>query len=174
MELIETVTVGSGGQASITFSSIAASWTDLLLVTSLRSGRSAVAEEYRIYFNGSNSNLSTRYLEGSGSGSGASGTAAYGFIGVGGSSTSTASTFGSQSIYIPNYASSNYKSFSVDSVMENNATTSYQDIVAGLWSSTAAITSVTLTNGTGSNWLEFSTASLYGIASGSDGTTTVS
>ena len=174
MELIETVTVGSGGQASITFSSIAASWTDLLLVTSLRSGRVAVAEEYRIYFNGSTANLTTRYLEGAGSGSGASGTAAYGFIGVGGSSTSTASTFGSQSIYIPNYASSNYKSFSVDSVMENNATTSYQDIVAGLWSSTAAITSVTLTNGTGSNWLEFSTASLYGIASGSDGTTTVS
>lgn len=173
MQLIQTVTVGSGGAASIDFTSIPATFTDLVLVTSLRSARSAGFEEYRIYFNGANSNLSTRYLEGDGS-SAASGTPVGGFIGIGNSSTSTSNTFSNQQVYIPNYAGSTTKSYSSDSVSEANATTAYSDIVAGLWNQTAAITSITLVNGTSSNWLQYSSASLYGILKGSSGGVTVS
>lgn len=173
MQLIQTVTVGSGGAASIDFTSIPATFTDLVLVTSLRSARSAGFEEYRIYFNGANSNLSTRYLEGDGS-SAASGTPVGGFIGIGNSSTSTSSTFSNHQVYIPNYAGSTTKSYSSDSVSEANATTAYSDIVAGLWNQTAAITSITLVNGTSSNWLQYSSASLYGILKGSSGGVTVS
>jgi hypothetical protein len=57
--------------------------------------------------------------------------------------TATANTFGNTEFYIPNYTSSNYKSFSVDGVTENNATAAFA-LYAGLWSNTAAITSFRL------------------------------
>jgi hypothetical protein len=49
-------------------------------------------------------------------------------------------------MYIPNYAGSSNKSVSIDAVTENNATAAEANLVAGLWSSTAAITSITLYN----------------------------
>ena len=51
---------------------------------------------------------------------------------------------------------------SADGVMENNATEAYQNLVAGLWSNTSAITSLTLAKSTG-NFVQYSSASLYGI-----------
>jgi hypothetical protein len=65
-------------------------------------------------------------------------------------------------IYFPNYASATNKSFSIDSVTENNATLANQFLTAGLWSNTAAITSITLLAASG-NLAYYSTASLYGI-----------
>jgi hypothetical protein len=65
-------------------------------------------------------------------------------------------------MYIPNYASSNYKSFSIDSVTENNGTVAYQIMHAGVWSNTAAITSLTIT-AAGGNLAQYSTATLYGV-----------
>ena len=79
------------------------------------------------------------------------------------SSSDTANTFSNNSIYIPNYTGSNNKSVSVDSVYENNATTAGQHLVSGLWASSAAITSVKLTEGFGNNWVQYTTATLYGI-----------
>jgi hypothetical protein len=172
MQVIQRIEL-TGSQALIELTSIPQTFTDLVLLFSGRSARSAGFEEYRLYFNGANSNLSTRYLEGDGS-SAASGTTSNGYIGIGNSSTSTSNTFGNVSIYIPNYAGSTTKSYSVDSTSEANATTAYSDIVAGLWNQTAAITSITLTNGTGSNWLAGTSATLYGVLKGSDGLTTVS
>jgi hypothetical protein len=79
---------------------------------------------------------------------------------------STANTFGSIDIFIPNYASSKYKSVSADSVTENNATAAFARFGAAVWSDTAAITSLTLFNQdyTPSNaFMQYSTAYLYGI-----------
>jgi hypothetical protein len=75
----------------------------------------------------------------------------------------TANTFGNTSIYIPNYRSSAAKSFSVDAVTENNATLAYQNIQAGLWNNSAAITSISISFLSGGNWAQGSSASLYGI-----------
>jgi hypothetical protein len=78
--------------------------------------------------------------------------------------SSTASTFGNFQMYIPNYAGSSNKSVSIDAVTENNATAAEANLVAGLWSSTAAITSITLYNyGSVTNFMQHSTATLYGI-----------
>ena len=169
MELIETVTVGSGGEASIEFTSIAASWTDLKIVANVRnvSGNDAFLK-----LNGATTNFTSRHLNGTGSAR-SSFSRTDGFIGHFNPAGSTGSTFGSMEIYFPNYASAANKSFSIDSVTENNATLANQFLTAGLWSNTAAITSITLLAASG-NLAEYSTASLYGIASGSDGTTTVS
>jgi len=166
MQAIETVTVGSGGQASITFSSIAADYTDLKLLVS---GRCSTTDTTATIAYNTGGTYTRRTLLGSGSAA-TSNTSAVDFrISQSGD---TASTFGNCEIYIPNYAGSTTKSYSVNSINENNATAAFQAITAGLWNQTAAITSIVLTPGSG-NFAEHSTATLYGILAGSDGTTTV-
>jgi hypothetical protein len=158
-KLIETVTVGSGGAASIAFASIPQTYTDLMLVTSVRSTSTGLG--LIIKYNGSNTDYTSRYLEGSGA-SVSSGTLSINQAGNSVSSAYTASVFANNSLYIPNYTGSAFKSSSCDATTENNATTSYLDFYANLWSNTAAITSIALTVSAGS-FAEYSSASLYGI-----------
>jgi hypothetical protein len=170
MQAIETVTVGSGGQASIEFTSIPDTYTDLCLLVSVREATTNNAAII-IDINGSSANLSQRWLYGTGS-SALSAANSQLFLYQTPSNTA-ANTFGNGSIYIPNYASTTTaKSISIDSVSEDNATGSYQMINAGLYNSTTAVTAITL-RAVGGNIAEHSTATLYGILAGSDGTTTV-
>ena len=162
---LSTVTVGAGGAANIEFTSIPSTYTDLALKLSGRSNRSETTEFLSINLNSSASDFTNKTLEGTGttvySGS-------YGaYIGSIPAATATASTFGSFEIYIPNYAGSNFKSISSDSVSENNITQAYSDLIASLWSQTAAITSVKLVTNNASNFVQYSTATLYGISNGS-------
>ena len=172
MQHIETVTVGSGGAASITFSAIPDTFTDLLVVISARNTRADGFVGVYISLNGSTSSFTNRYLQGLGTSGVASGTLAR-YIGAMPASTSTANTFGNVSVYFPNYRSSASKSFSGDSVSENNAGLSFQELTAHLWSVSDAITSISFA-GEFDLFAEHSTASLYGILAGSDGTTVVS
>lgn len=169
MQHIETVVVGSGGAASITFSAIPATFTDLVVVMSLRNSVDTATST--LAFNVSGGTYTTRRLLGSGSAVSSS-TSRTDYFAV--PSSMTASTFGNTLIYIPNYAGSAAKSYSTDSVTENNATLAQQSIIAGLWSETDAITSIALNAAGGGNWVEHSSASLYGITAGSDGITAVS
>jgi hypothetical protein len=167
-------------QSTIVLSSIAASYTDLLIVLSLRSSRAAANNDYvAMKFNASTSNYSSRLLVGNGA-SVSSGTdvsfSAPRIIGDIPAATSTASTFGSMQIYIPNYAGSSAKSVSVDAVTENNGTTAFQQITAFLWNDTTAITDITfeaLAAGT-NDFKQYSSVTLYGITKGSSGGVTVS
>jgi hypothetical protein len=88
-------------------------------------------------------------------------------------SDATANTFGNSSIYIPNYSGATNKSYSADGVNETNATQAFQELDASLWSNTASITQVTLSVENG-NFVQYSSATLYGVKSGQSGTTTVS
>ena len=116
-----------------------------------------------VSFNGSTSSRSWRFLEGNGSSaSSASGTD--GRFSTFNADTSTANTFGNAELYIPNYAGSNYKSVSIDTVTENNATSAYAEIEAALWANTAAISSITCTLAFGTLFMQYSTATLYGIS----------
>jgi hypothetical protein len=156
-----TVTVGSGGAATIDFTSIPATYTDLLIKLSSRSSDIGSSTGVVMQFNGSSASLTYKLLEGSGSAA-ASYSGSTGRIGVTDATGSTASTFGNLEAYIPNYAGSTNKSSSIDSVQENNASTAYADLSANLWSNTAAITSISLSLQAG-NFAQYSTASLYGI-----------
>jgi len=166
--LIEAKTLGSA-VASVTFSSIPSTYTDLLLKASTRQSGDADGYQMGIRFNGSSvSEYSRKVIYGYGSavsnGSGSS--ESFARIAFAQSSTYTANTFNNFEIYIPNYTSSNYKSFSSDAVSENNATGVYaQALYAGLWSNNAAITSVTLSEyaGSGTDFVQYSTFYLYGI-----------
>ncbi len=158
---IASVTVGSGGAASMSFSSIPSTYTDLCVKISGRSSRTGVGyDDLNFSLNGSTSSFSTRSIQGSGSS--VSSFNSTNFLGQLDTAANTSSTFTSVDFYIPNYAGSTNKSFTSDSVQEDNATTAYSNLVAGLWSNTAAITSITLNPGVGS-FVQYSTATLYGI-----------
>jgi hypothetical protein len=156
---IASVEVGSAGSSGIDFTSIPSGYTDLYMVYSLRN---ATENSGTLFWkvNGSTASLSFRLLYGSGAGAGSgSGTNEFG---VTNSSGYTANIFSSGSAYIPNYTSSNNKSVSLDSVNENNASTAYSILLAGLWSSSSAITSIGIFPLSG-NFAQYSTATLYGI-----------
>ena len=162
-KLISAVTVGAGGAASIDFSSIPSTYTDLLLKISGRSNTSAIDDNLYIKFNNSSTSFTFRYLQGNGS-SAYSATASLNYIGTISAASATSSTFGNAEIYLPNYAGSNNKSISNDTVAENNASSSSATLTATLWSNTAAINQVTVLPASGS-FVQYSTAYLYGIKS---------
>jgi hypothetical protein len=165
MTLIASNTVGSGGAPSVTFSSIPATYTDLVIKFSARDDISAqVNDNVTVSFNGSSANGTVKELYGTGSAAGSgslSNVKSNYIVGAGG----TANTFSNNEIYIPNYTSSNYKSISSDGVAESNVTGAFMAMEAGLWSQTAAITSITLSSGNSANFTQYSTFYLYGIAS---------
>ena len=183
--LIERIEVGSGGAASITFSAIPADYTDLVVQFSLRSNGGTNTVRTLVYqFNGSTSGYSSRDLYTYNTGTPTSGSYTTlasnsitgGRLGDGQvlDSGTTANTFSSLKWHIPNYASSNQKSWSVDATGGTNSNMAELSIIAGLWTGTSAITSITITTRDNLDFVEFSSASLYGVTSGSDGTTTVS
>ena len=161
--LIASSTVGAGGAANISFTSIPSTFTDLCLKVSTRDANANVTTYLTVGFNGSTANFSIRGLGGNGS-SANSWTTPANFLGDGVGANATASTFNNMEFYIPNYAGSSNKSWSADSVGENNGATAQNSLVAGLWSQTAAITSITLYPLT-ANFSQYSTAYLYGLKS---------
>lgn len=163
--LISSSTVGSGGAANIEFTSIPATYTDLVVLFSLRTTRSFTYDDPVVQFNSNSSNYSYRVLQGTGSAvTSYSGGTSFIYLGECNGDTSTASAFSNQTMYISNYASSNSKSVSIDSSMENNATAAYSDIIAGLWANSSAITSLKIYSASAANLKEYSTAYLYGIS----------
>lgn len=165
--LIETATVGSGGAASIAFTSIPQTYTDLMMVMSIRTNRASVADYAAVSFNSSTSSFSLRLLIGDGStvSSNSYTTSPDSrIVGQAVGDSSTASVFSNGSLYIPNYASSNYKSYSFDAARENNTSGNEMSLGAGLWSDTAAITSIAITSWGSATLLQYSSASLYGIS----------
>ena len=154
----------SGTAASVTFSSIPSTYTDLVVRVSTRTDASPFASD-RYYFNSGTANGSQTFMYGSGSAAASSADGAvtynYTFISVPGS-TYTSNTFGSEEIYIPNYAGSTKKPSSAFGTTENNATASYISANANLFDLTSAITSITMYPSSG-NYVSGSSFYLYGI-----------
>jgi hypothetical protein len=164
--LIGSATVGSGGSASIDFTSIPTTYTDLLIKGSFRldvADGSFARKSVLLKINGALTNMSSKGLYSLGS----SGTGTFSTTTIsawGDSNLATASTFSNYELYIPNYQSSNYKSTSMDSALENNSSNDYGLLLlASLWSNTAAITSLSLIPDTTGNFVQYTTAYLYGI-----------
>ena len=167
--LISSVTVGSGGAANIEFTSIPQTYTDLKLVISHRTNRAVTLDGFYLSVNGQSfsSTGTTRYLLGDGSSASSGSTSTELQVGASTGSSATSNTFASSDIYITNYSNTTAnKSMSFDNVTENNATSSWCFMGAGLYNiNTNAITSLKLQSGTGSvNLVQYSTAYLYGIS----------
>jgi hypothetical protein len=162
---IQTVTVGSGGAANIEFTSIPQTYTDLVIALSARSLQGNVYGGGALQFNADTaSNYRWRRIRADGSISASdnstSATAITNWDMAG--ANATASVFGTVMFYIPNYTSSNQKSVSLEYTGENNATEAHMGMVTGLYTGTAAITSIKLFSA-GGNIVQYSTATLYGI-----------
>lgn len=160
------------GAASFEFINIPNTYTDLFIVTSLRSTSAAAgwADAY-IRFNSTSTNLSSRafYTWGS-TVSGLTATEIYHQM-VGGGCT--AGVFSNSTVEILNYASTTTnKNISVDTVTENQGT-SIKAITGGVWANTQAITSIQIVPAT-NTFAQYSSATLYGVTKGFDGTTAVS
>jgi len=173
MELITSVTVGAGGAASVTLpatGTIPQTYTDLKVIASVR-GTAAVgigSNSLLLKLNAITTGYTSKWLYGSGSSPGST-SGGPDSVGTMIFANDTASTFNSAEIYLPNYTSSNAKSYSVDSVTENNsATVNELDLLAKLNSTTSPITNITLTPETG-NFAEGSTFYLYGISNVTSG-----
>ena len=163
---IQTYTLSSA-TSSVTFSNIPQNYTDLKLVVSARSDRSGARGYVQVTFNGATTNATQRYTIGDGS-SASSSTGTNNWCMIIPGASQTANTFSNVDVYIPNYTSSNYKSFSADSVQEDNTTAAFQVMTAGLWSVGTAITSISLFHNAdnSASFVSGSTFTLYGISNG--------
>jgi hypothetical protein len=159
MTKIAEVTVGAGGASSIQFNSIPQIYTDLKLVLSGRTSDGAGAyQTVLLSINGASTNQTERYLYTTGSTPVSTSYSAIELWTNG--NGSTASKFGNMQLDITAYAGSNSKVLSWDVTAENNGTAFLGLIGAGLWSNTSAITSLSLN----ANFVQYSTATLYGIS----------
>ena len=157
-EPIATTTLGSAA-ATITFSSITSAYTDLRLVLVTRdAGAGGIL---KLTFNGSSAtNYSDTWIRGNGSTatSGRNTTQAYINMQY---ATGGASNWGLLTADIFSYAGSTNKTVLLtDSNDENGSGFIYRQV--GLWRSTSAITSLTVTTNSGT-MAAGTTATLYGI-----------
>jgi hypothetical protein len=159
--LIKTYTLATA-TASFDFTSIPATFTDLVVKLSVRCADAAQDRQMFMKYNGSSTSMASRVLRGSGSAASSYTSTSMETARIDGAG-STASTFSNIEIYIPNYAGATYKSASSDGVTENNATGAFAELAAHLWSNTNAINQITFTVDGGTNFVTYSTASLYGI-----------
>jgi hypothetical protein len=152
--------------SSVTFSSIPATYTDLVVRASARTSAAGAFSDLGIVINGNVGTVySWRGLGGSGSVSfsdGYSGQNA-GNVSYGVGNTATANTYNSLEIYIPSYTVAQNKPFSSITVQENNTTAAYILARAQLFSNTTAISSIQITEASGNNLLTTSSFYLYGI-----------
>lgn len=158
----------SSSAASVTFSSIPNTYTDLVLKMSVRGSTSATTQTMQLILNGDN-DPTGYYSRTNLFGDGATATSNRDSndnktqIIYENASTSTSNTFSNIEIYIPSYTASQNKPFSIANAMETNATTAYTTTQAALWRKTNAITSIALSQVDTNNFVSGSSFFLYGI-----------
>ena len=164
---IATTTVGSGGTANVTFSSIPSTYTHLQIRGLIRlSGATATRSFYMQVGNGTvaTTGYSDHALEGDGSTASASGGANGTEIRVGRTATAghSASVFGVCVIDILDYADTNkYKTVRSLDGYDNNGSGAVS-FTSGNWRSTSVIDTIKLF-GSGEDLSEYSSFALYGI-----------
>ena len=153
----------SSSAASVTFSSIPATYTDIVLRVSARRAE-AGRQDLLIKPNNDTSNNSSTNIQGSGAAATSNATSAQSIkiANIIPSTNETASTFCNAEFYMPNYAGSANKPSGAFGVGENNAATAYIVSNASLSQIASAISSIVLSLASGT----FDTGSsfyLYGI-----------
>jgi hypothetical protein len=152
----------SSSAASVTFSAIPSTYTDLVLRVSGRTTVTGQAtDNLELRFNGSITRLR-------GNGSTASSSANSGVTVINGltafdAADATSNTFSSLEIYVPSYLASQNKPVSLFSAQEDNNATANIVATAGLWRDTTAISSIYIGSNSGGSFVSGSSFYLYGI-----------
>jgi hypothetical protein len=162
-ESIATVTVGSGGSSSISFTSIPSTYKHLQIRAIGRSTTTVADSTYR-FNSDSGSNYAFHLLVGNGTAAQAFSSTSQTFLKASPYIDTNSNTFGAGVTDILDYADTNkYKTVRTLTGMENNNAGNAQiQFFSGLWQSTTAITSITITPSS-SNYAEYSSFALYGI-----------
>jgi len=166
-ESIATVTVGSGGSSTITFSSIPNTYTHLQIRGIHRAGSSGTgATDVYLYYNGDTTNTHyyahQLYGTGSSAGAGSANSPVNAMATV--NNGATGSVFAACVVDILDFANNNkYKTLRTLSGVDTNNTNGFIELTSTLWSNTAAITDISITPANGTNWQQFSQFSLYGV-----------
>ena len=165
-ESIATVNVGAGGQASIVFSSIPSTYTHLQVRVFARTNRADTLDYLQLQFNSdTGSNYAYHHMDGGGGAVGAFGLANHTNIRhiylPGGNATSN--VFGVFNIDIFDYASTNKTKVSRALGSLDANTSGNISFSSGLWNSTNAISTITLTPISGNSFVQNSHFALYGI-----------
>jgi hypothetical protein len=165
-ESINTVTVGSGGQATITFSSIPATYKHLQVRYMSRSANASTTDVLSWRFNSDTaSNYSRHFLFGDGA-SATSGAAVSdtrmttdGTTGA----TATSNIFGVGVVDILDYADTNkYKTLRALSADDRNGA-GLMVVNSGNWRSFSAVSTITIVTNSTANFAQHSQFALYGI-----------
>ena len=143
---------------SVTFSSIPQGYTDLKLMTSLRTNTAANFELVRYSLNGSEGSFKEFYATNVTVGQG---TASQNRLGYACAASNTTNTFSNGELYIPNYTGSAVKTSWADMVNENSGEVSVLSFTVNA-TSTSAVTSMIVFLQTGS-FVANSTFTLYGV-----------
>jgi hypothetical protein len=158
------VTVGSAGASSITFSSIPSTYKHLQIRGIIRQSAVGFDQALAQFNSDTGNNYSRHNLLGDGSTASAeSGVSVnkVSFAVIPGSNQS-ASVFGATVVDILDYANTNkYKTTRTLAGVDNNGS-GYDWFSSGLWQNTAAITTITITPGSG-NFVQYTQLALYGI-----------
>lgn len=167
-ESISTLTVGAGGASSLTFSSIPQTYTHLQIRGMSRSARSAGNDPIYMRFNSdTGNNYAWHQLEGAGGGSAgqaSNSSTNVAWLWIAADSVSPANVFGANITDILNYTNTNqYKTARNLGGVDNNGSGGVFGFNSALWMSTSAITSITLTVLSGTNFQQNTQFALYGI-----------
>lgn len=166
-ESISTVTVGGGGSSAITFSSIPSTFKHLQIRGIARSSRSASGSFIKIQLNGDTANNYANHgLFGGGSSAGSYAVTTTDHAGEAyiTAASDIASAFGASIWDVLDYANVNkYKTVRALTGADVNGTNGQLRFASGVWMSTSATNSITLTDGNGANFVEYSQFALYGI-----------
>jgi hypothetical protein len=163
---IATTTVGAGGSSTITFSSISSTYTHLQIRMLSRSDYvSETNDQISLRFNSdSGTNYSVHRLGGDGSisFSNAATSVTAGSAGRTTGSSLASNIFAAEIVDILDYNNTNkYKTVKTLSGWDANGS-GMPDFSSSLWRSTSAITTITMTMGTG-NFAQYSSIALYGV-----------
>lgn len=166
-EVIAHEEIGSGGQASVTFSSISASYKTLRLVGKVRGEGGDTSQVHLIRFNGdSGTNYPTQQLESSTGTPVATLTGTPSYISFQAAGTSAiADTFTPFDCWLPGYSSTSFfKPFVMiaGKIISTTTNDNRTYMIGGNWLDTAAIHTI-LVQPTAGDLAEYSTLTLYGI-----------
>ena len=168
-ESIATVTVGSGGSSSISFTSISTTWTHLQVRYLGQTNRAASVDSIQLTFNSdTSSNYSWHTVQGDGSSASALGYANQNYARIGdgtiGGATVSGGYVGAGVIDILDYKSTNKNKTirGLTGVDENGG--GRVGLGSGLWqNSSTAISSINIAPQAGTLFLQYSSFALYGI-----------
>ena len=156
----------SSSAASVTFSSIPNTYTDLLVKISAKSDRANANDDIKMLINGSTSSVyGERNVNGNGATAASNGNANLAYLALRSGSTGglTSNVFSSTEVYIPNYTSAIIHPVGSIQVQEDNSTTARIFATASSYNTAEAITSLTFNIWTGPNFVSGSSFFLYGI-----------